>query len=378
MKILHTSDWHLGKLFHAVNLVDDQRHVLKQVVAMVENEKPDAVIVAGDVFDRAVPSADAVELLDWVLTELVNRLATPTFLIAGNHDSPDRLQFGSRLLEKNGLHVMGKLDRPPQPIEVGRGTICAVPFVDLAEARAYLRDDRLATHEAALRAITDRFRSLLPTGAPSVLVAHAYVAGASPSDSERPLSVGGADQVAVDCFAGFTYTALGHLHCPQNIGSPRVRYSGSLLKFSRSEAGKGKSVSMVELGEDGRCVVRELPLCPRHDVREIQGLLADIEAGACGDGDPDDYLYVRLLDQVLPVNAMSRLRARFPNVVDVDVLSALAPAADPGQRSPLRELDDITLFDTFVKDKTGSGLSPEERVLVVAAIEAVQAGEGAS
>jgi exonuclease SbcD len=376
MKILHTSDWHLGKLFHAVNLIDDQRYVLGQLVALVEVERPDAVVVAGDVFDRAVPSADAVELLDWVLTELVDRLATPTVLIAGNHDSPDRLQFGSALLRKNGLHVVGKLDRQLEPIPVGpAGFICPVPFVDPADARAYFKDEGIVTQGAALAAITGRLRERLPVGAVSVLVAHAYVAGGSPSDSERPLSVGGADQVGLDCFAGFTYTALGHLHSPQNL-SPRVRYSGSLLKYSRSEAGKTKSVSMVEIGEDGACSLREFPLTPRRDVREIEGLLADIESGtACG-GNPEDYLYVKLLDRSMPVNAMSRLRVRFPNVVDVDVVTAMTAVSDSGTRESLRELDDITLFATFFKAATGTELSAEERVLLAAAIEGAQAEEG--
>jgi len=379
VKILHTSDWHLGKLFHAVNLVEDQRHVLRQIIAMVEHEKPDAVVVAGDIYDRAVPPAEAVELLDWVLTELVNRLATPTILIAGNHDSPDRLQFGSTLLRKNGLHVVGRLDGDLAPIPIGRngnpGFICPVPFADPATAREHLNDDAITTHEAALRAIAGRFKGRLPAGAVSVLVAHAYVAGGSPSDSERTLSVGGADQVAVDCFDGFSYTALGHLHRPQDVTSPRVRYSGSLLKLSRSEAATAKSVSLVEVGADGTCVVRELPIVPRHDVREIEGTLADIESGACADGNRDDYLYVKLLDTAMPVNAMSRLRVRFPNVVDVNVSDAIAATMGTAEGRSLRKLDDITMFGEFMKAATDHEMTADERNLVAAAIEATTMAE---
>ncbi len=379
MKILHTSDWHLGKLFHGVNLLPDQRHVLEQIVAMVRDEKPDAVVVAGDIYDRAVPPADAVELLDWVLTELVDRLATPTVLIAGNHDSADRLQFGSALLRKSGLHVVGRLDGALTPVRVGTsgnaGFLCPVPFLEPAIMRECLGDDSITTHEAALRAVAGRFRALVPTGAPSVLVAHAYVAGGKPSDSERILSVGGAEQVAAECFDGFSYAALGHLHRPQNAAGPRVRYSGSLLKYSLSEATVAKSVSLVEVGPDGACVVRELPLVPRRDVREIAGLLADFESGACAGGKSDDYLYVKLLDTAMPVNAMSRLRVRFPNVVDVNVSTAIAAATGASPGGSLRRLDDITLFGEFMKAATGAELTAEERKLVVAAIEATTSAE---
>jgi exonuclease SbcD len=379
MKILHTSDWHLGKLFHAVNLVDDQRHVLEQIVAMVRDEKPDAVVVAGDIYDRAVPPADAVELLDWVLTELVDRLATPTVLIAGNHDSADRLQFGSTLLRKNGLHVVGRLDGELAPVRVGTkdnaGFLCPVPFLEPAIVREHLGDDSITTHEAALRAIAGRFRALVPAGAPSVLVAHTYVAGGRPSDSERTLSVGGAEQVAADCFDGFSYAALGHLHRPQTVAGPRVRYSGSLLKYSLSEATVAKSVSLVEVGADGACDVHELPLVPRRDVREIEGLLADIESGACAGGSSDDYLYVKLLDTAMPVNAMSRLRVRFPNVLDVNVSTAIAATTGASPGESLSRLDDITLFSEFMKAATGADLTAEERNLVVAAIEATTGAE---
>lgn len=374
MKILHTSDWHLGKLFHAVNLIEDQRHVLEQLVAMVADEQPDAVVVAGDIYDRAVPPADAVELLDWVLTELVDRLATPTLLIAGNHDSADRLQFGSALLRKNGLHVVGNPDGELAPVRVGEngnvGFLCPVPFLDPAIVREHLGDSNITTHEAALRAVLGRFRALVPAGAPSVLVAHAYVAGGTTSDSERRPSVGGSEQVAADCFDDFSYAALGHLHRPQNVAGTRIRYSGSLLKYSLSEATVAKSVSLVEVGANGACTVRELPLVPRRDVREIEGLLTDIESGACGVGKSDDYVYVKLLDTAMPVNAMSRVRVRFPNALDVNVSTAIRAAMGAGPSESLRRLDDITLFSEFMKAATGADLTAEERGLVAAAIDA--------
>jgi DNA repair protein SbcD/Mre11 len=381
MKLLHTSDWHLGKLFHANNLIEDQRHVLSQIVDIVRDERPDAVIVAGDVYDRAMPPADAVKLLDWVLTELVQALETPTVVIAGNHDNPDRLQFGARLLERNGLHVVGRLEAPLRPIPIGAGDdvvhVCPCPFLDPKVAQEHLKDETLTTCEAALRAIADGYRRLLPSGARAVFVAHAFVAGSRASDSERPLSVGGTDEVAAGCFDGFCYTALGHLHTPQTADDPRVRYSGSLLKYSKSEAAMGKSVALVEIDAHGACAVRELPLVPKRDVQEIAGYLAELESGPAPFPNPEDFLYVKLLDTTMPTNAMDRLRRRFPNVVDVNVEAAIAAAV--GETAPERSLlrlDDITLFDTFMKEMTGAGLSPEERALLLAAIQAVDQGAG--
>lgn len=376
MKILHTSDWHLGKFLHAINLLSDQRYVLEQIVSMVEEEKPDAVVVAGDVYDRAVPPAEAVELLDWVLTEVVLRLHTPTVIIAGNHDSPDRLQFGSALLRQNGLFVVGRLDSEPDPIRVGshghEGLLCPLPFVEPALAREYLQDDRITTYESALRAMTGQWRDRLSHEVPSVLISHAFVAGGCPSDSERTLSVGGTEQVTVDCFDGFDYVALGHLHRPQWVKDPRIRYSGSILKYSRSETGTGKSVSLVWLGPQGQCEVQELPLTPRHDVREIHGFLTDIEEKAGFYGHPEDYLFVKLQDSAMPVSAMSRLRAHFPNIIDVDISAAFNRSEGTLQSESLLSLDDLTLFDTFMKSVTGVGLTTEERALVGNAISAAQ------
>ena len=261
---------------------------------------------------------------------------------AGNHDSPDRLQFGSTLLGKNGLHVVGRLDGDLAPIPIERngnaGFICPVTFADPATAREHLNDATITTHEAALRAIAGRFRALLPAGAASVLVAHAYVAGGSPSDSERTLSVGGADKVAADCFDGFSYTALGHLHRPQDVISPRVRYSGSLLKLSRSEAATAKSVSLVEIGADGACVVSELPLLGGSCIdrvsqrrqssgrarigRRTSGIAQSILPGSSPE--PDDYLLPYAAPGLVPkailVDRLLARRFRAPGLVPKAIL----------------------------------------------------------
>ncbi|MCX7020577.1 MAG: exonuclease subunit SbcD [Candidatus Sumerlaeota bacterium] len=196
----------MGKTLHKTNLLEDQRHALKQLVTVVIDERPDAVIGAGDVYDRSIPPAEAVSLLNWVVTEIVGVLKTPMVFVAGNHDGPDRLEFGSELLRLNGLHLVGKPDDLPDPIRLKGGSgellICPMPFADPATVRELLRDDSLTTHDEAMRALAVRWRDKLNDGTPSVLVAHAFVSGGTGSESERPLSVGGVDQVGLDAYSG--------------------------------------------------------------------------------------------------------------------------------------------------------------------------------
>ncbi|HMK91901.1 MAG TPA: exonuclease subunit SbcD, partial [Thermoleophilia bacterium] len=256
MRFIHSADWHLGRLFHTVHLTADQEHVLGQFVDLVADVRPTAVLVAGDIYDRSVPPPEAVELLDDVLQRIVRGLGVPVVLIAGNHDSPTRLGFGSRLLADEGLHIAGPLPpggalSVPFTDDEGPLVVHAVPFADPAEVRAALRAPELHGHEAALRALTDHARQATPAGARSVLMAHAFVAGGQTSDSERPLSIGGAGAVPAAVFDGFDYVALGHLHRPQRAGSDALRYAGSLLTYSFDEVAQRKSVSIVEIGAPG-------------------------------------------------------------------------------------------------------------------------------
>src|SRR4051794_34974326 len=282
LRFLHTADWHLGRLFHGVHLTDDQRHVLGQFVDLARDTKPDVILIAGDIYDRAVPPPEAVELLDEVLSRLVIDLKVPVVLIAGNHDSPGRLHFGSRLLAGRRLYVTGTLPRSPQSCEPlvlcddhGPVHFYAVPYAEPATVRSCLGCDELPDHDAAMRALLTQIRSTHPPAARAVLVAHAFVAGGTGCESERPLSVGGAGTVAPDAFAGFHYAALGPLHRPQSLNGGSLRYSGSLLKYSFDETAGGKSVELVEMAADGSCRCETFPLTARRDVRRIEGLLED-------------------------------------------------------------------------------------------------------
>jgi len=266
MRFIHTADWHLGRTFHHASLLEDQAHVLQQLVQVARASQPEVVIIAGDIYDRAVPPTEAVDLLDQTLCELVLEANLPVIIIAGNHDSPQRLQFGARLLESRRLYVFG---RPSDQVrflqfydEDGPVMFYAMPYAEPAVMRAYWGDDQITSHQTAYRAYAARVTRQHPAGIRSVVVGHCFVAGGEECESERPLSVGGTGEVSADCFAGFSYAALGHLHRPQTAGSDAVHYAGSLLKYSFAEAGHTKSFNLVEMDAAGRCTVDASPCWP--------------------------------------------------------------------------------------------------------------------
>ena len=371
MKLLHTSDWHLGRLFHRIHLTDDQAYVLEQFVELAAEVRPDAVLIAGDIYDRAVPPPEAVELLDHTLSRLVRDLRLPVILIAGNHDSPDRVGFGARVFADSRLHVVGRFTPGIAPVilhdEHGPVHIYPVPYAEPAVVRERLEDRTLETHALALRAVLDRIRAAHPRGARSVLVAHAYVSGGTESESERPLSIGGADRVDLDSLAGFDYVALGHLHRPQNL-SPNVSYSGSLMKYSFSEAAGTRSANLVTLSREGPPHIERVQLTPRREVRSVQGALADLLAGAAAGGNKDDYLHVRLTDRGPLLDAMGRLREVYPNVLHLDrAVFELDGARAP--RPDARRVGELETFGDFFQQITGTALTDPERDAVAQVLE---------
>lgn len=393
MRFIHTADWHLGRTFHNVSLVEDQAHVLEQLVDVVRETRADALVVAGDIYDRAVPPTDAVRLLGDVLERVVVGLGVPVVMIAGNHDSPDRLEFGAPLLSARGLHVRGRLDPDAGPVvlsdEHGPVSFFLLPYAEPPLVRERLGDEGLRSHDEAMKALTAH---LLGSQAPgrSVLVGHCFAMGGESSESERPLSVGGAGTVDTAHFRGFSYTALGHLHRPQTFGS-RVRYSGSLLKYSFSEADHRKSVSLVELNGAGEVGAEEIPLSPRRDVRIVEGFLEEIlggpgprERAAAGlpghadpgsgtpwVGSPDDYLLVRLLDKQAILDPMGKLRQAFPNVLHVERPGLWRTGeVEVAGRERLRE-SVLDLFAAFFQEMTDEPLSAEQRAAFAEIVEEV-------
>jgi len=365
MRLLHTADWHLGRIFYGASLIEDQAVALEAFCSLALDLRPDAIVVAGDVYDRSVPPAEAVDLLDETLTRLVTDVGVPVVVVAGNHDSPERLAFGSRLLARGGLHVVGPLQADPVSVAVstsaGPARIWAVPHADPSEVACVLDDECVRGHEAAMAAVLARIRAAMVTGERQVVVAHAFVAGGTPSESERPLSVGGTAQVGSSLFSGFDYVALGHLHRPQSLAGSKIRYSGSLLKYSFDEHDHHKSVTLIEIDDGGTIEIQEYELPFRRDVRKIAGCLRDVLAEPSAAG-RDDYLWVDLLDELPVANPLERLRVVYPNVMYAARVGATAPqirlsglAAGDVVRLGMAEL-----FERFFADSVGEALSPAQ------------------
>lgn len=376
MKFIHTGDWHLGKIVNQVSMLADQAHILAQFVALVARERPAAVLLAGDLYDRAVPPAEAVELMDRVLTTLVNELRVPVLAVAGNHDGPDRIDFGRRLLCGRQLHLTGRIRLPMEPVvlqdEAGPVACYLLPYAHPAEVRALLGDDTVKTHEDAVRALL----GTLPPPGPGerrVLVTHGYFQGSEPletSESEKPLSIGGSDVVSAGALAGFQYVALGHLHGPQRVNDC-IHYAGSLLKYSFSEVRQAKSVTIVELDAAGGVAVRREQLAPRRDMRRIQGeLKALLDPAVYGAENVDDYLTVRLTDEGELLDPIGQLRSVYPNVMAVERMPReLQPLYSQVSMGEVKSAALETLFKGFYEEMTGVSFSAARQAVVEEALE---------
>lgn len=321
MKFLHTSDLHIGKKIFDLSMLEDQRFILNQIFDIAVREQVDAMLIAGDIYDRAVPSTEAVSLLDDFLTRLIEA-KIPVVMISGNHDSPERVAFADRILEKRGLHIAGTYSEPLKTVEFedehGPVTIVCMPFVKPAVAGA----------ESAAEAVERMLASLpMPQDASCrrVLLTHFFVTGESGevpelSDSETDVNVGGLDSVSSGMFAGFDYVALGHIHRPQHVGRGNAYYAGAPLKYSFGEALNEKSVNMVELGQPGKVMVRKIPLKPLHEMRCVKGKLQELMKRdvqeLVGEAN-EDYLQATLTDTEELIDPIGTLRSVYPNVLQI-------------------------------------------------------------
>jgi len=380
LRLLHTSDWHLGRTLHDAPLLEDQAWVLARLLEALKETRPDALVIAGDVYDRAVPAAEAVELLDDVLNR-VAALGIPIIAIAGNHDSPERLSFGSRLLEASGVHLRGALDRVAEPIAVaGKGLVYALPFIDPEVVRGLTGDEALRGHAAATERMVAGARAHAAAGGagglPTVLVGHAFVQGATETpDSERPISVGMAGSVPAGTLAGFDYVALGHLHAPQEV-APGVRYSGSLLKYSFAEAGHRKSALLVEVARGAAPRVESLPLGQKRDVVRLSGTVAQLLADPAHERHRGDLVEATLDDTGYVLEARSRLQARFPYVLNV-LRASLSPGGEGSYSSRVAGAggNDRLLFEAFLTTVAGAPPSEAEAACFAAALDEVSRTE---
>ncbi|MCI5594492.1 MAG: exonuclease SbcCD subunit D [Clostridiales bacterium] len=377
MKLIHLSDIHLGKRVNEYSMIEDQEYILKRIINIVDDEMPDGVIIAGDVYDKSVPSAEAVQLFDDFLVRLAKR-KIEVFVISGNHDSPERIAFASRIMDASGIHMSPVYTGEIVPIsmhdEYGEVTVYMLPFVKPVNVRRFCEDEITTYTEAVKHAVLKM--NINPDNR-NVLVTHQFVTGARRSESEE-ISVGGTDNVDAGVFDDFDYVALGHIHSPQNCGSDKIRYCGTPLKYSFSEARDKKSVTVVEIAEKGNVTYRTVELVPKHDLVELKGTYAELTLKSFYENTTwqDDYTHITLTDEEDVPDAIGKLRTVYRRLMKLDYdnkrtrsNAEISGAADIESKSPLE------LFSDFYALQNNQLMNEEQTVFMQELIQNIWEGK---
>lgn len=385
MRFLHTADWHLGRIFYGQYLTDDQAHVLEhQFFTILKEEKIDGILLAGDVFDRAVPPIEAIELWDSIITRLAMDYKVPLFVVSGNHDGAERLEVGRSMLSESGIHIWGSPHHALQPFEFegadGRVAICPMPFseprrigdalgLNSSESKlvdtdmtddtlfSYVDDNdqeavalNLHNYDQMYQAWSDYLYKQVPKQMRSIAISHAFVMGGEVGGSERTLSVGGSEQVSPHVFKNFHYTALGHLHGPQRMGADHIRYSGSPLKYSFDEHGQKKSFTIIDMDTNGKVDISIIPVEAKRDVVILEGYFEDLlnnkELQA---KHKDDYVQARLLDTMPIMDGMAKLRQVYNRCMTIDLVGRVAAPIGDMRDAVFKELNERQLFNQFAE-----------------------------
>ena len=379
MRLLHTADWHLGRIFYGQYLTDDQAHVLEnQFFTILKDEKIDGILLAGDIFDRAVPPIEAVELWDSIITRLAMDYKVPLFVVSGNHDGAERLEVGRSMLSQSGIHIWGSPHHALQPFEFegsdGKVAICPMPFSeprrigDALEQNIDLNNEatlNLHNYDQMYQAWSDHLYKQVPKGIRSIAISHAFVMGGEVGGSERTLSVGGSEQVNPQVFKDFHYTALGHLHGPQRMGADYIRYSGSPLKYSFDEYTQKKSFTIIDMDTKGEVEISTIPVEAKRDVVILEGYFEDLlnnkELQA---KHKDDYVQARLLDTMPIMDGMAKLRQVYHRCMTIELVGRVAaPMADMGD-AVFKELNERELFNQFAETVWKEPLTEREQLYI--------------
>lgn len=374
MKVLHISDLHIGKRVNGMSMLDDQRYILRQILDIAEKRQVSVLLIAGDVYDKASPSAEAITVFDAFLTDAV-AAGLRVLAIPGNHDSAERIAYAQGLLEKQGVCLppvyAGEVERVELEDEHGPVEFWLLPFLKPGDVRRFFPDEEIGDdYSAALRAVLGA--CAIDQGKRNVVLSHQLVTayGTAPDRADDEIKLGGMDNVDVSVYDAFDYVALGHVHRPQRVGRDTVRYSGSPLKYSFSEARYGKSVALIELGEKkpgddvGECVSFELiPLVPLHDVRAVRGTLADVLAMGTAHDASQDYLHITLSDEHPQLDAMAKIHEVFPNamMLDYDNVTVLIDRPQTQLTADPDSMDTLDLFSAFYESQVGNPLDDEQR-----------------
>jgi exonuclease SbcD len=379
MRILHTADWHLGRIFNGFSLLEDQAILVEQIAEMVEEEKPELFILAGDVFDRANPRREAVELFDQFLERLYRNTRCALAVIAGNHDAPERIGFGGALHDPRRAVIRGGLGRSAGPLllEDNQGTVAvsALPYAGVFAARDHFDEPGITNPDQVLAAQIAEARSLLPEDARQIIVSHTFVAGGAGSESERSLeSAGGIEQVSPERYAGASYVAMGHLHRPQRITlqSGTLRYSGSIMPFGFDEVETEKSVTLLELEWWGVETLRTLPLSPPRPLRVLRGSFDELLSGG-SEAEPGAFVKLELTDRLPVPDAMTRLRQSYPNAVQLDWINReILPSGERVGASREGLGDPEGVIRSFLADVGAGELSREQEAILQTAVAEAQ------
>lgn len=374
MKIIHLADLHIGKRVNEFSMIDDQKYILNQILEIIDKEKPDAVIIAGDVYDKQVPSIEAVELLDSFISDISKRKTT-TFIISGNHDSAERLAFGSSLMAMGKIYISpvynGKISKYTLKNDFGSANFYLLPFVKPSHVKRFFPDEKIESYTDAIKVVVDNLK--LDTSKINILIAHQFVTGASRTESEE-ISVGGLDNVDASVFEDFDYVALGHIHRPQKISTKRIRYCGTPLKYSFSEVNDTKSVSIIEINSKEDFNLRMIPLIPKRDMRKIRGTYEELTTKTSYENtNTDDYIHVTLTDEFNVADAIQKLRVIYKNIMKLEYDNMRT------RESRKINLDDMVIenknpleiFSEFYKLQNNKEMNDEQKEIIKKIMEEV-------
>ena len=374
MKIIHLADLHIGKRVNEFSMIDDQKHILNQILEIIDKEKPDAVIIAGDVYDKQVPSIEAVELLDSFISDISKRKTT-TFIISGNHDSAERLAFGSSLMAMGKIYISpvynGKISKYTLKDDFGSANFYLLPFVKPSHVKRFFPDEKIESYTDAIKVVVDNLK--LDTSEINILIAHQFVTGASRTESEE-ISVGGLDNVDASVFEDFDYVALGHIHRPQKIGTERIRYCGTPLKYSFSEVNDTKSVSIIEINSKEDFNLRMIPLIPKRDMRKIRGTYEElITKTSYENTNTDDYIHVTLTDEFNAVDAIQKLRVIYKNIMklEYDNIRTRESRKINLDNMVIENKNPLEIFSEFYKLQNNKEMDDEQKKIIKKIMEEV-------
>ena len=378
MRFIHTADWHLGRIFHNVSLIADQKIVIEQLITLIKTNKPDAVIIAGDVYDKAIPPEGAVRLLEYFINQVSGELNIPIIMTSGNHDNGTRLSFASSVLKKANVHIIGKSSLEISPIilndQYGEVFIYPLAYLSPLAARSLYQDSEIKSHQDVIQRQVNAIKQQHPQGKRSLLIIHEFVIGSMESESERQLMVGGTSHISASIIKDFDYVAMGHLHRPQACGHEYIRYAGSLLKYSFSEVNHNKGVTEVIFDAQGFVEHQHIPLKPQRDMRIIRAKLEDILQNSSTDTAKNDFICAELLDEGELLEPMRRLKEFYPNALEIRRITNDKLTVNQAENSfhELKKLDVKPLFDEFYLHICGKPLTKIQTHLITEMIEQLE------